>query len=55
MHDRMLAGELYIADDPQSARDSQRAMALTRDLPQGVVAVGSPARVGAPSSRKPAT
>jgi maltose O-acetyltransferase len=29
MRDRMLAGELYIADDPVLAAESQRAMALT--------------------------
>src|SRR5690349_3095140 len=29
MRDRMLAGDLYIADDPEIARDSQRAMSLT--------------------------
>lgn len=29
MRDRMLVGELYIADDPQLARDSQRAQRLT--------------------------
>ena len=29
MRERMLAGDLYIADDPEIARDSQRAMALT--------------------------
>jgi maltose O-acetyltransferase len=29
MRERMLAGDLYIADDPELARDSQRAMALT--------------------------
>ena len=28
--DRMLAGELYIADDPQLAADSLRALTLTR-------------------------
>lgn len=28
MRDRMLAGDLYIADDPQLATDNQRAMAL---------------------------
>jgi maltose O-acetyltransferase len=28
MRDRMLAGDLYIADDPELARDHQRAMAL---------------------------
>jgi maltose O-acetyltransferase len=27
--DRMLAGELYIADDPQLAADNQRALTLT--------------------------
>ena len=32
MRERMLAGELYIADDPELARDSQRAMALTHQL-----------------------
>jgi maltose O-acetyltransferase len=29
MRDRMLAGELYIADDPALARDSLRAQRLT--------------------------
>src|SRR5687768_17064110 len=29
MRERMLAGDLYIADDPQLARDSARALALT--------------------------
>ena len=28
MRERMLAGDLYLADDPDLARDSQRAMAL---------------------------
>jgi maltose O-acetyltransferase len=32
MRERMLAGELYLADDPQLARDSQRAMSLTHRL-----------------------
>jgi len=32
MRDRMLAGELYIADDPQLARDSQRAQQLTNQI-----------------------
>ncbi|MGX6604302.1 sugar O-acetyltransferase [Micromonosporaceae bacterium Da 78-11] len=32
MRERMLAGELYIADDPELARDSQRTMALTHRL-----------------------
>ena len=32
MRDRMLAGDLYIADDPDLERDSQRAMALTEAL-----------------------
>src|SRR4051812_29907162 len=32
MRDRMLAGDLYIADDPELARDSQRAMALTEEF-----------------------
>jgi len=32
MRERMLAGELYIADDPQLARDADRAMALTHRL-----------------------
>jgi serine acetyltransferase len=40
----MLAGELYIADDPQLAAESLRAV-VTRDLPADVVAVGNPARV----------
>jgi maltose O-acetyltransferase len=30
--DRMLAGELYIADDPQLAADSRRALTLTREF-----------------------
>ena len=29
MRERMLAGELYIADDPELARDAERAMAQT--------------------------
>jgi maltose O-acetyltransferase len=29
MYERMLAGELYIADDPALARDSKRAQRLT--------------------------
>jgi len=32
MRDRMLAGELYIADDPELARDADRAMSLTHQL-----------------------
>jgi len=32
MRERMLAGELYIADDPDLARDARRAMALTHRL-----------------------
>lgn len=32
MRDRMLAGELYIADDPDLARDARRAMSLTHRL-----------------------
>lgn len=32
MRERMLAGELYIADDPQLAVDSRRAMALMHRL-----------------------
>jgi maltose O-acetyltransferase len=32
MRERMLAGELYIADDPQLAHDADRAMALTHRL-----------------------
>jgi maltose O-acetyltransferase len=32
MRERMLAGELYIADDPDLARDAERAMALTHRL-----------------------
>jgi maltose O-acetyltransferase len=32
MRDRMLAGELYIADDPELARDNARATALTHRL-----------------------
>jgi maltose O-acetyltransferase len=32
MRERMLAGELYIADDPELARDSVRAQALTHRL-----------------------
>jgi maltose O-acetyltransferase len=30
--DRMLAGELYVADDPQLAADNLRALRLTREL-----------------------
>jgi maltose O-acetyltransferase len=32
MRDRMLAGDLYIADDPDLARAAERAMALTHRL-----------------------
>ncbi len=32
MRERMLAGEPYIADDPEIARDSQRAMRLTHAI-----------------------
>jgi maltose O-acetyltransferase len=32
MRERMLAGELYVADDPELARDSSRARALTHRL-----------------------
>jgi maltose O-acetyltransferase len=32
MRDRMLAGEMYIADDPELARDARRAMSLTHRL-----------------------
>lgn len=32
MHERMLAGEPYIADDPQIAADSRRAMSLTYSI-----------------------
>jgi maltose O-acetyltransferase len=32
MRDRMIAGELYIADDPELARDAEHAMALTHRL-----------------------
>jgi maltose O-acetyltransferase len=32
MRERMLAGELYIADDPELARDSARAQRLTRQI-----------------------
>jgi maltose O-acetyltransferase len=32
MRERMLAGELYIADDPELGRDSMRAQALTHRL-----------------------
>lgn len=32
MRDKMLAGELYIADDPGIARDSQRAQRLTHQI-----------------------
>ncbi|MEI6666127.1 MAG: sugar O-acetyltransferase [Chloroflexota bacterium] len=35
MRERMLAGELYIADDPELTRDSQRAMELTHCLNTG--------------------
>ena len=30
--ERMLAGELYVADDPQLAADSLRALTLTREF-----------------------
>src|SRR4051812_9464099 len=32
MRERMLAGDLYIADDPELARDSQRAMELSEEF-----------------------
>ena len=32
MRERMLAGELYIADDPELAQDSARAQRLTRQI-----------------------
>jgi maltose O-acetyltransferase len=32
MRERMLAGDLYIADDPDLARDAERAMSLTHRL-----------------------
>jgi len=32
MRERMLAGELYIADDPQLARESARAQRLTHEI-----------------------
>jgi maltose O-acetyltransferase len=32
MRERMRAGELYIADDPELVRDSERAMSLTHQL-----------------------
>ena len=32
MRERMLAGELYLADDPELARDAERAMTLTHRL-----------------------
>jgi maltose O-acetyltransferase len=32
MRERMLAGELYIADDPELARDSARAQRLTHEI-----------------------
>ena len=32
MRERMLAGELYLADDPELARDADRAMTLTHRL-----------------------
>jgi maltose O-acetyltransferase len=32
MRERMLAGELYIADDPELARDADRALTLTHRL-----------------------
>ncbi|WP_418003781.1 sugar O-acetyltransferase [Mycobacterium sp. PDNC021] len=32
MRDRMLAGDLYIADDPELTRDSQRAQQLTHRI-----------------------
>jgi serine acetyltransferase len=39
--ERLEAGELYAADDPVL----QDGSVVTRDLPAGVLAVGSPARV----------
>jgi hypothetical protein len=61
MRERRLAGDLYIADDPEMPEQYLRAMDLmdafnatsardagsvvTRDLPANVVAVGNPARV----------
>src|SRR5437764_14973203 len=32
MRERMLAGELYIADDPQLARESARAQRLSHEI-----------------------
>lgn len=37
--ERMLVGDLYLADDPQLAQE------VTRSLPAGVVAYGDPAWV----------
>jgi maltose O-acetyltransferase len=59
MRERMLAGELYIADDPVLAHESQRAMALSEAINRSSAsdpearrrlstAVGSPARVVRP-------
>jgi hypothetical protein len=57
---KMLAGELYLATDPQLVAEDLRAQELlyrfhltrpdagsvvTRDLPAGVLAVGNPCRV----------
>ena len=36
--ERMLAGDLYIADDPELARDSLRAMRLMAKFNQGAPA-----------------
>jgi maltose O-acetyltransferase len=60
MRERMLVGDLYIADDPALAADKERAEdrrdhgdntvvgaggVVTTDLPPHVVALGSPARL----------
>jgi hypothetical protein len=42
--ERPEAGELYIADDPVLQEELRRAARLT-EVPAGVLAVGSPARV----------
>ena len=43
----MLAGDLYIADDPEIGADTVvgAGSEVTKYLPAGVIAVGSPARV----------
>jgi len=44
MRERMLAGDLYIADDPELARDSQRAMALIEAFNQSPASDGAERR-----------